>query len=980
MTKRTSESLCLRYTRDNSNGNAETPLALTDSLSALETSAVSLSPLATNTAEESSFNPFWVPGPNNSPEDPPSSPFWLSRFNGTAKVLSPPLLSSPTRGSFEVYSTKTPTKSIRRWIPHDTVPGTPLIKRRTSAGAIEEQYNSSPLESPGSPLLRTTGSDAEEQIPTVTQKDSIITQKIKLVLGCIKDQGLSLPVFLEMLFESGDGDVKMRTHKFYEQDGPSRIVEIWSSKLHRRKDWDSSFVNSAVDIVVHRTNRDLKRYKGVVGDNSSDPAYRLPFNRVTERNIEQVLSNGFLDTYAGDAQFLMRLLDGVLDKNKGKDEGKGKGKSKGKGKVKAKDNNSDKSNEDDKHMDGRGKENMGDGEDEEDVAEDISRHSRYPSAVRGCIAAMLMFVRSQHCNAFQTVMGIFLHCTGCPRRVLEALSSLGLSVSYEQVRKALGSLTKDALDQVQKAVLNNDWYVVYDNINIAIKHHHQRVDKRDAFENGTAATVILIPDAKNNEPVTVFRRIAEGSRPEADIFFPTATDVNLSRAACRAHLSAAIVRSFPHAPTACMIPMQAIDEMDVIKTVTFPLPTMKIDESTISGNLSVLESITRIGLRLPDTWFDSSRNIIVGGDQMTVARLLSLKIHRAIESDLYGGLNWVHPTPQFFHLQMTLCATIYKTHLGTDGNVPGSLASFIDRLGSKGFSKEKPEFKATNELLRIVFDAMSIVLWESLHDKDTLVESDMSRVVDLVVDAIASLSQNECSLNGRPCTTADINALCFLRDMVVYIEFSDAIKAGDRGRIRCVLATIAMMMHGGNNSNYALELLRLLYGMRHAWTPEWETRVLSSMLVNPKGVPRGWMPTDMYQENNNYLIKTIFAAKGSNMSWEYLRDLISPNIRTFQDIARLFERGVDSKYNSTVHKKPSTKSDVEMVKESLQYSGILCASNLDNRPPPALVADLLRVGATKMTEGAISRFLQKNRRYDAVDIDEVEDNEHILNE
>lgn len=218
-----------------------------------------------------------------------------------------------------------------------------------------------------------------------------------------------------------------------------------------------------------------------------------------------------------------------------------------------------------------------------------------------------------------------------------------------------------------------------------------------------AATVILIPDAKNDKPVTVFRQMTEGSRPEADIFFLTATDVNLSQAACHAHLSAAIVRSLPHAPTACMIPMKAIDEMDVIKTVTFPLPTMKIDESTISGNLSVLESITRIGLCLPDTWFDSSRNIIVGCDQMTVARLLSLKIHHAIELDLYGGLTWVHPTPQFFHLQMTLCTTIYKMHLGTDGNVPGSLASFIDHLGSKGFSKEKPEFKAANELLRIVF-------------------------------------------------------------------------------------------------------------------------------------------------------------------------------------------------------------------------------------------------------------------------------------
>ncbi|KAF9369729.1 hypothetical protein CPB97_003345, partial [Podila verticillata] len=830
------------------------------------------------------------------------------------------------------------------------------------------------VQMPGSPTFRTTGSYIEEQMPMSTRRPpSSMTQKVMIVLDCIKEQRLSLPAFLEGLFGSEDENIKHWTHQFYNRHGPRRIVEIWSRKLQKHKDWDSSFVNSAVDVVVCRTKRDLDRCKNdVMDDNGPAPAYRLPHNKVTERNIEQVLSDGFLHTYASHASFLMRLLDSVLYKNKNKNKNKGKAKAKGKGKDNDDDNNNNK------HMDGEDEytedeedeengEDVQDEEDEEDkentaVAEEhtdkggavVRRCGRHPSSVRGCIAAMLMFVRSRRCNAFQTVMGIFLHCIGCPRRGLEAMSSLGLSVSYDQVRRALRSLTKDALEQVQKAVLENDWFVVYDNINIAMKHHHQRVDKKDSFDNGTAATVILIPTDMEDE--------------------------NTKNAACRTHLSAAIVRSLPHVSTGCVIPMQTIDEMDVRKTVAFPLPTMKIDESTIAGNLAVLENITRIGLRLSDSWFHRARNIIIAGDQMTVARLLSLKIHRAIESDPYGGLAWVHPTPQLFHLQMTLCSTIYKTHLGTDANTPGSLASFIALLESKGFNKEKPEFKATDELLRIVFDATSMVLWETLHDADTSVELDMSGVVDIIINAITDLKQAKPSFNGRPCTTADINALYFLRDMIVFIEFSDAIKAGDRGRIRCVLPTIALMMHGGGNSNYALELLRLLYGIRHAWTPEWEKRVLSSMLVNPKGIPRGWMPTDMYQENNNYLIKTIFAAKGSNMSWEYLRDLISPNIRTFQDIARLFERGVDSKYNSTAHKKPSTKEDVDRVKSTLQFCGILWTSKQDNQPPPALVADLQRLGAERMANGAIGRFLKKNERYNAVDMDEVEANEHVVSE
>ncbi|KAG0010976.1 hypothetical protein BGZ81_002467, partial [Podila clonocystis] len=800
------------------------------------------------------------------------------------------------------------------------------------------------------------------------------------------------------LFDSEDEDIKQRTHMFYDKDGPCRIVETWSHKLSRHRDWDSSFVNSAVDVVISRTRRDLDRCKNgilcnnsgnkaIVDDESPVPVYRLPHNKVTEKTIEQVLSNGFLDTYASHASFLMRLLDGMLYKNKNKNKGKGK----------HKDNDSD--NDSDKYIDSDDEEDGQDEEDEgykektaaaeEDTGKDdavVRKRGQNPGTVRGCITAMLLFMRSRQCNAFQTVMGIFLHCIGCPRRALEALSSLGLSVSYDQVRRALKALTKDALERVQKAVLENDFFFVYDNINIAMKHHHQRIDKRDTFENGTAATVILIPaddedkNIKNEKPIPVFCPETKGSKPSASVFFPTPADSAVFRAACCTHLSTAIAQSLPHVSAACVIPMPTIDQMSVLKTVAFPLRTMKIDESTIAGNLQVLESITKTDLHLSDTWFHSTRNIIAAGDQMTVARLLSLKMQRAIELDPYGGLEWVHPTPQLFHLQMTLCSTIYKTHLGADANTPGSLASFIDLLGSKAFNKEKPEFKATDELLRIVFDAMSMVLWESLHDVQTSVELDMLRVVNIIINAFASLQDADPSLNGRPCTVADINALCFLRDMTVFIEFSDAIKSGDRGRIRCILPTIALMMHGGGNFNYALELLRLLYGMRHAWTCEWEKRVLSSMLVNPKGVPHGWMPTDMYQENNNYLIKTIHAAKGPNMSWEYLRDLISPNIRTFQDIARLFERGLDSKYNSTAHKKPSTKEDVELVKGTLQFCGILWVSKQDSRPPPALAIDLQRVGARKMAEGAISRFLKKQERYDAVDMDEVEANEHAVSE
>ena len=214
---------------------------------------------------------------------------------------------------------------------------------------------------------------------------------------------------------------------------------------------------------------------------------------------------------------------------------------------------------------------------------------------------MLIFMSSQKVNAFQTIMGLFLSCTRCPKRVLEVLSGLGLSTSYSQVQNGLRLLTKDAREQV-KEVVKFDWYIVYDNLNIANKQHNQRVDKRDTFDNGTAATVILFPSDKDQPPATppaLFSPEDERPNPIAALFLPNEFDSEVFRQVSRSHVSNSIERSSPEGSTAVVIPAMPIKKLDINKTALFPLQTMRLDESTIAGNLAVLERITHVGLQLP---------------------------------------------------------------------------------------------------------------------------------------------------------------------------------------------------------------------------------------------------------------------------------------------------------------------------------------------------------------------------------------------
>jgi hypothetical protein len=450
-----------------------------------------------------------------------------------------------------------------------------------------------------------------------------MADKLHRILDCIKAEDLSLPKFLIELFKSDNRIATEYTNPFYEAHGPRRLIEVWDEQLRnsrKHERWDESFVNSATDVVIDRTLKHLD-------DNDVKKEWRLPHTNLTEDKVAGFLldDHGFLGRYAAGAA--VDKTDGMADSN-AHDDGvpSTKGKNKGakylmrflKGVLK------------------------------EDVpVENLTkraqrrRRARKPSSVRGCISAMLLFMTSQKTNAFQTVLGIFLHCTGCPRRVLEVLSGFGLSISYSQVLSCLKSLTKDAYMRVLQAVKENDFYLVYDNINLAIKHHHQRSNNRDTFDNGTAATVIIIPSDKNKPEPTIFCPVEERSVADANLFFPNDGDLENLFNVCQSHVSDSIVRSLPEGSTTFAIPIVPVEQLDLAKSTVFPLPVMKLDESTIAGNLSVLQRITEVGLNLPKSWFANPKNMFVAGDQMTVSRLLTLKVHRCFDPDPYHSLSWV---------------------------------------------------------------------------------------------------------------------------------------------------------------------------------------------------------------------------------------------------------------------------------------------------------------------------------------------------
>ena len=61
------------------------------------------------------------------------------------------------------------------------------------------------------------------------------------------------------------------------------------------------------------------------------------------------------------------------------------------------------------------------------------------------------------------------------------------------------------------------------------------------------------------------------------------------------------------------------------------------------------------------------------------------------------------------------------------------------------------------------------------------------------------------------------NAIYFLHDALLLQEFTDAIKAGDSGRIILTLKMSALSYRGDGRPKYAFETLQFIHNFMHVW-------------------------------------------------------------------------------------------------------------------------------------------------------------------
>ncbi|KAF8218134.1 hypothetical protein K438DRAFT_1702685 [Mycena galopus ATCC 62051] len=659
--------------------------------------------------------------------------------------------------------------------------------------------------------------------------------------------------------------------------------------------------------------------------------------------------------------------------------------------------------------------------------------------MQGCAALTLLRGASQNNSYAQAVMSTYLAATGGQRQHYSVLALYGFSLGYTTtIAKAFvpkvpvevsvcacgkkkkrkqrsrgpgifSSLRDACMATIGALASSRTNMLVYDNINLMNRIAEQILGRKNAQENGTCATLIPLHNANRDhlltshldESILAAKHLEIGDitlNPTEAVFFDNALVHTIIRIIIR-HGGEGFAKWQAEADAA--LPVSA-EKIDVHKTPIHPLPTMEIDESTIIGNIEVIEEITRVLGVKPDDPDYAKYLQLTAGDQLSIARQRAILQARLGHESRPQSWRHIVPVTGLFHAKIADCHGVLETHFGkSTTRSPGSLGfhnTVLDRLPITLTSL--PPFRTCRDLIMVslyarVLHCLLLVSGkksletcaQSINSYSSLVSyakqiyttyAGVDRVEELRERRIPEERAREAEIKAAKKAKStgpaaghipkgDMvleNAILFMRDALLTREFSDAIKIGDFGRVVLVLRAWTFCYRGSGRSKYAHEMLHLMHNLTCVWTKELRYIILQNWIANPQGKFNCFVELDLVQEHLNFWIKKIYKADGAGHSWEWL-SVISPCVDILRHLATKINNDIGARQGSR-HSSPDLSADISALMTSLAEHEVYREKegrvlDADDKPVP----DVLSVGMAALTHGSSTTPLAEfNEQFD----------------
>jgi hypothetical protein len=355
---------------------------------------------------------------------------------------------------------------------------------------------------------------------------------------------------------------------------------------------------------------------------------------------------------------------------------------------------------------------------------------------------MLCHQRSADYSELQKLLSIWFKAKAVPAKAFDLLQSFGLCMSYSWSNNTVLSIRNNAIADMREHVKENPFMVLYDNVRLKFAADSQRSNNQDHKENGTAATVIILPSSskailrnwkehrREMERQHAARVIAQGPIAQCITLEALTTD-HLRRARLREcgvhHIMNVLLRhpafsKYLHHRHQSLQPPKMRFQLPTgpeHRTKQFMLSTMPLEEASYNGNLQVVEEIMkqveadqekeRVGLEI---------GVPYAGDNLTIARLRGLLNMRSEDRNSYDRWEWMILIPGWFHINMATGVSIWKNYRGTTKSY--GLARAVKMLKRKGFNQDKPYWHHLDKLIEHLWTAHTLDGWLEVSGQKTL--------------------------------------------------------------------------------------------------------------------------------------------------------------------------------------------------------------------------------------------------------------------
>ncbi|KAH9028297.1 hypothetical protein EDB85DRAFT_1867922, partial [Lactarius pseudohatsudake] len=300
-------------------------------------------------------------------------------------------------------------------------------------------------------------------------------------------------------------------------------------------------------------------------------------------------------------------------------------------------------------------------------------------------ASIILKSANKNCNHLQSIMGIFVHSANVPQRVIEVLAHAGLSISIKSIQRAVKSMSNDSAHRIKDRLRLLKVGIAYDNFDINFKTSEPTLTHQSSFVSATSATAIPLVGVENIEVLRcsedLWKKDPRNPSPlatpvifdEFDLVKYHLTDrynqpspgkdVSPQQEAFAWHVREILVNHGQYFGNLSkhLGALDPILEIPLTKTEQIPMRSMKIKQSSVDGNIEVMENLLQQG-GLGDATepgFSTSGNVdisefvlFIHGDLLTKERLDTIRDSRRIEDTPKNRFQFVVFLLGLFHYKM----------------------------------------------------------------------------------------------------------------------------------------------------------------------------------------------------------------------------------------------------------------------------------------------------------------------------------------